>query len=342
MYASLGTTAFLGTPATTNQAILGMVPRNKYVDRRFLRYWLQALKPHLRYFARSNTQDNLNAEVVGNLPFPSIQADQQLAIADYLDRETERIDRLVEKKRRLIELLEEKRTALISHAVTKGLDPTVPMKGSGIPWVGEIPAHWLASKIKYVARPGTGHTPSRQHPEYWEDCNVPWMTLADVWQLRNGWTETVSETHEKVSSIGLANSSSRTASVGFSGVMGADMATSQDFVTWTCGDDLDPYYLLYVFRSMQAEFSRLTMGSTHKTIYMPDALAVAGPVPPRNEQDRIVESLRSRLVPMRSAIDKLGLQLDKLSEYRQALITAAVTGQLDIAAEPKDPEEVVA
>ena len=133
MYASLGTSAFLGVKAATNQAILGLIPSKSRADGRFLRYWLAALQPHLRLYSRSNTQDNLNAEVVGNLRFPQLDVGKQVVVADFLDRETARIDELVDKKIRLTSLLEEKRTSAIVQAVTKGLDPSVRMKDLGIP-----------------------------------------------------------------------------------------------------------------------------------------------------------------------------------------------------------------
>ena len=133
---------------------------------------------------------------------------------------------------------------------------------------------------------------------------IPWFGLADVWQIRDGRTDYVTETNEKISEIGLANSAarllpkgtvmvSRTASVGFSSIMGVDMATTQDFVNWVCGPTLLPEYLLYVFRSMTHEFRRLTMGSTHQTIYMPDVGRFSTPIPPIDEQDRIVRYVRT-------------------------------------------------
>lgn len=162
---------------------------------------------------------------------------EQQAIAAFLDRETAKIDALVAKKERLIELLQEKRTALIARAATKGLDPSVRMRNSGVEWLGEIPAYWEVTRTKFAARLRSGHTPSRQHPEYWQDCTIPWFGLADVWQIRDGHTEYVTETAEKISELGLANSAarllprgtvilSRTASVGFSAILGVDMATT--------------------------------------------------------------------------------------------------------------------
>jgi len=266
---------------------------------------------------------------------------EQLNIAVYLDRETTRIDALVEKKTRFIELLREKRQALITHAVTKGLDPNVKMKDSGVEWLGDVPEHWDVVQLRHKAKLASGHTPSRSHPEYWIDCDTPWFTLADVWQVRSGESKFVYDTSEKVSQLGLANSSarllpagsvflSRTASVGFSGIMGVDMATSQDFAVWTCGNSLKNEFLYYVLRGMRGEFDRLMMGSTHKTIYMPDIEALRVARPPLDEQKSIVEFLSSQFQALSKIIDKSELSLSLLKERRSALITAAVTGQIDL------------
>jgi type I restriction enzyme S subunit len=136
-----------------------------------------------------NTIDHLTAIQLKHYRFPFAPAHEQRAITAFLDRETARIDALVARKERLIELLQEQRTALITRAVTKGLGPSVPMKHSGVEWLGEIPAHWEVNRTKLAARLRSGHTPSRQHPEYWEDCTIPWFGLADVWQIRDGQVE---------------------------------------------------------------------------------------------------------------------------------------------------------
>ena len=124
----------------------------------------------------------------------------------FLDEKTARIDGLIEKKRALLDRLAEKRQALITRAVTKGLDPDAPMKPTDIDWLGEIPDYWETGNIRRFAEMRTGHTPSRSHPEYWDNCTIPWFTLADVWQLRDGTRWYLNETAEKISEIGLANS----------------------------------------------------------------------------------------------------------------------------------------
>jgi len=159
-------------------------------------------------------------------------------------------------------------------------------------------------QVRRVARQGTGHTPSRSVPEYWipEECTIPWLTLADVWQLRDGSVSTIVETAEKISPRGLANSSavvhpagtvafSRTASVGFACVLGVDMATSQDFVTWTPGDGLSSRYLLWALRGLRHDILGRMQGSTHQTIYMSDLNEVAIPLHSIEDQCRIADFL---------------------------------------------------
>lgn len=247
----------------------------------------------------------------------------QAQVAAFLDAETARVDALIEKRRRTLELLEERRIAVVVDAVT----------------IGE-----RRVKLTLLARLGSGHTPSRDRPEWWEDVTIPWITTADVAQMRGDRIEFIDETRLSISNVGLANSAaelhpagtvvlSRTASVGFSAIMARPMATSQDFATWTCGPRLRPRFLLLCLRAMRRELlGRLAMGSTHKTIYMPDIEGIRVPLPPLGEQDRVVEHVWDRLRPIDAAVSAIETQIDLLRERRHALITAAVTGQLESCA----------
>lgn len=188
-------------------------------------------------------------------------------------------------------------------------------------------------QIRKVARLGTGHTPSRSVEAYWDpaECTIPWLTLADVWQLRDGSVSVVHETKEKISPLGLANSAavrhpagtvafSRTASVGFSCILGVDMATSQDFVTWTCGPKLDPRYLLWVLRGERDDILRRTQGSTHKTIYMPDIEQLTIPLPSFDEQRRIVEYLDAETAQIDAVVQRKRTVSELLMELRASVV----------------------
>lgn len=316
---------------------------NSEVSSRFLAYCLEsfAFRTQLRMGVKGVKVFSITQEILrGGIAWLPIMA-EQTQIARFLDHETARIDALIEEQQRLIELLKEKRQAVISHAVTKGLDPTVPMKDSGVEWLGKVPTHWRFGKIRYFAKIESGHTPSRSKPEYWENCTIPWFSLADVWQIRSGEMIELFQTKELVSELGLANSSarllpkgtvilSRTASVGYSAIMGCDMATTQDFVNWICGDKLDNKFLLFCFRAMKSEFDRLMVGSTHKTIYMPDIAELVCSVPPLDEQEKIAAHIKISNSKFGSMIEEADRMMKLLSERRSALISAAVTGKIDV------------
>lgn len=220
-------------------------------------------------------------------------------------------------------------------------------KPSGVQWLGEVPHHWVVMPIRKAAKLESGHTPSRSHPEYWQECTKPWFTLGDVWQIRDEKIDYVYETKELVSELGLANSSarllprgtvmlSRTASVGYSGIMGVEMATTQDFANWICGPRLLPEYLLLVFRSMKGEFGRLMMGSTHNTIYMPDIQSLAFALPSLEEQRIIVAFARAQCAKIDALVEGQQRLIEILKEKRQAVISRAVTKGLDSTAPMKD------
>ena len=223
---------------------------------------------------------------------------------------------------------------------TEGYPRYPAYKDSGIEWLGEIPAHWEVKRTRHAARLESGHTPSRKNSEYWQDCSIPWFTLADVWQIREGGRDVVTETKEQISELGLAHSAarllpkgtvilSRTASVGFSAIAGVDMATTQDYVNWVCTSDLHPDYLLLVFRSMNSEFQRYTMGSTHRTIYMPDVRSFSTPLPPIEEQTQVVMFVCVETARIDALVAKKKRLIELLLEKRTTLITRAVTKGID-------------
>lgn len=179
------------------------------VDGAFLAWLCRAepLNDQFKLAANGVTRFGLGQYPMKNAFIALPPLDTQRRIARFLGEKTARIDALIEKKQALLNLLAEKRQALITRAVTKGLNPDAPLKPSGIDWLGDIPAHWETGNIRRFAQMKTGHTPSRSNPEYWDDCTIPWFTLADVWQLRDGTRWYLGETAERISEIGLKHGS---------------------------------------------------------------------------------------------------------------------------------------
>ena len=284
-------------------------------------------------------QPHLNAEDLSELRLWLPARRLQRAIADYLDTETARIDALIEKKRRMAHLMKESADVRQRALATTGTRPTA-LRSSGHNWLGAIPEHWPVCRLKFIARLESGHTPSRTRPEFWENCTTPWITLNDVGYLETH--EFIEETVNLISAEGLAGSSarvlptgtvvlSRDATVGRSGIITRPMATSQHFANWCCSEDLRPRYLWLLFRTaMQAYFESLTDGATLRTIGIPDIKKFVVPLPPLDEQDAIVREVEEVRSVAAKAITALDRQVSLLMERRQALITAAVTGELDI------------
>jgi restriction endonuclease S subunit len=336
---SVGAVARVASPMFTNEAIATV----RSTDALDLGYGYYAIPEFLPMNSNTNIYGAplLNASLMRSAAFAIPPLDEQRAIADHLDRETARIGTLIEEQQRLIEMLRERRQAVIESAAGRGIDAAASMKSSGLSWIDKVPDHWVVANIRRFASMKTGHTPSRSNPDYWVDCTIPWFTLADVWQLRDGKRTYLGETESKISELGLANSAadllpaetvvlSRTASVGFTGVMPEPMATSQDFWNWVPGDQLDSVYLMWVFRAMRSEFQALMIGSTHKTIYQPTAAAIRIPVPPLDEQQRIVSYLDEQTAKIDALIAETEMFIELSRERRAALITAAVTGQIDV------------
>ena len=328
---------------------------SKKVDPRYLWYCLRT--KHFQnkaeaYMRGSAGQQRVPTEFISEYEIPKCSLSEQKKIVEYIESESETIEKCMQSGHKLTKYLHLKRHALIQEAVTNGIKHSVDYRDSGISWVGEIPEHWDLVRIRFVARLESGHTPDRSNKDYWENTNIPWVTTSDIKRFRNGRKIYINETENQISQLGLENSGahllpkdtvflSRTASVGFSGIMNQEMATSQDFANWICGDEIIPEYLLYVFRSMDQEFDRLTQGSTHQTIYMPDIRSFKTPLPPVEEQYEIIEYIQTKTNHIWDLIDKVGKIINLLKEKRQALITAAVTGHIDIIETQNDEAETI-
>lgn len=273
-----------------------------------------------------------------SLVLPSIS--EQEKIVAFLDHETAKIDALIGKQQRLIELLKEKRQAVISHAVTKGLNPNAPMKDSGVEWLGEVPAHWNVSRIKNIAQLESGHTPDKKIEEYWIDCNIPWVSLNDSTQLKA--FDYITDTAFYLNDKGIANSSARKlparcvvftrdASIGLAAITTRVMAVSQHVIAWICDEEkVIPEYLLLVFYAMKDELERYTFGATLKTIGMADVKKLVGVFPSISEQQSIVENVFVAKEKFDFSVSKVEAAIQLSKERRTALISAAVTGKIDV------------
>jgi Restriction endonuclease S subunits len=195
------------------------------------------------------------------------------------------------------------------------------------------PSGWSWHKLTDLARLESGHTPSRRRPEWWAG-EIPWIALPDIRQLDG---KVALDTSEMTNPEGIAHSAarvlprgtvvmSRTASVGFVTRMGRPMATSQDFVNWVCGPDLDPEFLMHLLIRSRDEVRALSSGAIHKTVYMPTVKAFRVCVPPIGEQRRIAAELRERLAVIDAIEASVRTEREAIEALPAALLRRAFDG----------------
>ena len=342
--ATLGKSALLPHEGSANQQIIGVVPTDA-VEPEYVAWQMRLAEAPIRGRAPRTTLPIITQSELALIPFLKPPLEEQAEIADFLDRETARIDELVDKKIRLIELLEEKRTALISHVVTKGLDPNVPMKDSGVLWIGEIPAHWSVLRNK---------VPIRQMDDRSGDGSGRLLTVSHLTGVRRRDESPQVTMFMAESLVGYKRCRSGDlvintmwAWMGGAGVAAEDGLVSPSYNVYRLDHDvIDPSFYDWFVRS-PAHVSAMRLNSrgvwtSRLRLYPEVFLSMQGLFPPLEEQHRMSAYLSTATGKMDRLQAKLAEQLELLAEYRQALITAAVTGQIDIAAQPSEPEEAIA
>ncbi|MEQ9080470.1 MAG: restriction endonuclease subunit S [Sandaracinaceae bacterium] len=338
--APIGYVAIAGTALCTNQGCKSLVATAP-THAPYYYYVFAAATPELRARGRGTTFQELSTSEFSEVRVPAPDYATQTRIADFLDRKTAAIDALIAKKERLIELLEEKRQALITQAVTKGLDPNVPMKDSGIEWLGEIPAHWSVTKPKFACSrivDGVHHTPN------YVDDGVPFVTVKNLTAgpgISLEDTKFVSEA-DHAQLIRRAHPERGDVLISKDGTLGVTRVIETEtafsiFVSVALlklrPNLLRPWFLRYCFESdaLWQQFESRKSGSGLKHLILSDIGDVVTPCPPLHEQDSIVRATRQRMDHIEKTRDSILDQVGRLREYRQALITAAVTGQLDVS-----------
>jgi len=275
--------------------------------------------------------------------------DEQRTIAAFLDRETAKIDALVAKKERLIELLQEKRTALITHAVTKGLDPNVPMKDSGVEWLGQIPAHWECLALsRYTRSRCDGPFGSGLKSEHYSARGVRVIRLQNI-----GWAEfrdddrayidpeyahSLGDHTVKFGDILVAGLGDERHPVGRACVaregLGDAMVKADCFRFRLCSELVNPRFLAFqLSASAEAAAGSMATGATRSRMNLTATSARKVAIPPLAEQRSIVVHLNRTSMETDALLTRVEEAIDRLKEYRTALISAAVTGKIDVREE---------
>jgi len=276
----------------------------------------------------------------GSLKLPLPPKDEQKQIAAFLDYETAKIDALIEKQQQLIALLGEKRQAVISHAVSKGLNPDAPMRDSGVEWLGEVPEHWNVTRLKFlVSQVADCH---HSTPHYDDDAQWPALRTSDVFagvlDVENARRIHTSEYLERISRLKPETGDVIYAREGGRwGIAapvpeGADVCLAQRVMLLRGNDRMMSQFVMWSLNSrpIYHQLDVNVVGSASPHVNIGDVLEVWVAEPPITEQPIIISRLEHQLSKLDSLDEQCVKVIDTLQERRTALISAAVTGKIDV------------
>ena len=316
----------------------------------------RASPDYMHYLLRTDTYTNhfktrstgvidsrlrLYPESFGNVPVILPSINEQQKIANFLDHETAKIDTLIEKQQQLIKLLKEKRQAVISHAVTKGLNPNVPMRDSGVEWLGEVPVHWDVVPIKHIVSTPVTDGP-HETPDFLDE-GIPFISAEAVSSGKIRFDKIrahISEADNEKYSLKYAPKKHDIYMVKSGATTGvtAIVETDQKFNIWSplavirCKKDSYPYFVLNFMRSLNfKEAVELNWSfGTQQNIGMGVIENLHVTRPPLEEAKTISKQLIKKCSTYDNVIEKGLSQIELMKERRTALISAAVTGKIDV------------
>jgi len=311
----------------------------------YLQIGADLVQDQISQYANINTQPNIGMGQIENLQIAVPPLGKQRAIADFLDRKTKAIDVLIQKKERLIELLQEKRQVLITQAVTKGFNPTVPMKDSGIEWLGEIPAHWNLHRVKHLVSFITSG--SRGWAEYFSDEGPIFLQsgnldrhlgldLSNIQHVQPPKGAEGTRTRVRRDDVLVCITGALTGNVSHVHSDVGEAYVNQHLALVRPKSTLiHPWLLAHALASDfgQHQFWVTQYGGTKQGLGLQDVRDVVLPVPPPAEQTDLLAKLETRLSALTRLRTRIDHQVSRLREYRQVLISAAVTGKIDVTKE---------
>ncbi|WP_135470395.1 restriction endonuclease subunit S [Crenalkalicoccus roseus] len=284
----------------------------------------------------------INASEIARLPIPLPPPAEQRAIAAFLDRECGKIDALVAEQERLIALLKEKRQAVISHAVTKGLDPTAPMKDSGVAWLGQVPAHWEVKRLKFLARVQTGVAKGRDLSGT-DVIEVPYLRVANV---QDGYLDledvaTIQIARDELDRYGLQpgdvlmNEGGDFDKLGRGHVWHGAISPCihQNHVFSVRPHSIEPEWLALITSADCGRFffmSRSKQSTNLASISSSNLVELPLCIPPQPERSAILEAVSAETTKLDTLTTEAERAIALLKERRAALISAAVTGRIDV------------
>ena len=290
-------------------------------------------------YITGSAQPKLTQDALGNIAVPVPPVEEQCQIWSYLKPKLNEIDQLICLKKELLTKLEQQRQSIITEAVTKGLNPNVKMKDSGVEWIGEIPEHWNVSTFKRISRRvEVGIAEAATHA--YRDSGIPIIRATN---LKNGkfneeellfLSEEFAEKNKSKYIFANDLLTVRTGNAGLTGVVPESLNMSQCFTMLisTLNANVNPYFYSYYLNAHPGKvyFYLTAWGTAQKNISVPILKEMLVPVLPHHEQTEVVKYLQANDDKFDDLVSRLKKQIEKLKEYRQSLIYEAVTGKIDV------------
>jgi len=338
---NMGITAIAERPLVSNQTFIGIVTKKK-LEPKYVYFLMDACKDNLTALSTGAIQQYLSKDDFSQFTIPLPSINEQKKIGDFLDRETKKIDQLIDTKEKLISLIKEKRAALITNAVTQGLDSDIETNNSGIPGIGEVPESWELIPLKYSSRNitvGIVQKPS----QYYVDDGVPALRSLNVNEneiVENDLVYISEEDNKELKSTQLHAGdlvSVRSGDPGTTAVIPEELdgVNCIDLIIIREPDGYIPEFLSFLMNS-EASTSQIeagTEGAAQQHFNVEEVKELVFPKPDIEEQREILDWLSPRLKEIDELEAKIQEGIDRLKEYRAALITEAVTGQIDVRGE---------
>lgn len=319
--------------------------RSEYDDPRYLDAYFQT-KPFQESLVRIGNgilahRMRIPMELLKCEPFPRPPTDEQAAIVRFLDHADRRIRRYIRAKQKLIKLLEEQKQAIIHRAVTRGLDPNVRLKPSGVEWLGDVPEHWEVWKIGHFSRVGNGSTPARGNSAYWINGHYPWLNSsyanrAEIAQADQFVTDVaLRECHLPIVQPGsvLVAITGQGKTRGKAAVLRIEATINQHIAYITPrAQVVSADFLRLVLHGAYSELRSISddAGSTKGALTCADLKSFKVALPPLDEQKELLASVEAETLSCSGAITRAEAEIDLLREYRTRLIADVVTGKLDV------------
>lgn len=337
--ATIGRLGILEKEATFNQAccVFGV---SKILYYKFLFYWLWHRRPILISLSNGGGQPNLSQDDLKKLKLPIPSYEEQIFIAHYLDTKLGEIDALIGKQQTLLEKLAEQRTAVITHAVTKGLNPAAPMKNSGVEWLGDVPAHWEVKRLKFLGDIVLGLTYSPENITN-EDNGTLVLRSSNIQNGKLVYEDNVFVNSDIPKRMVTTDKDILICSRnGSRSLIGKCAIIEKDGLNQTFGAFMTVYrtpYKKFVYYSLNSEIFKSQLGLFLTSTINQLTTQVLGnfniAFPPLEEQNSITDYLDQETAKIDRLCETVNQTIGRLKEYRTALITQAVTGKIKVTDE---------